>query len=70
MEGFDIELGLGALVSEALLRFEAATFGGFGLFFGVSFHGRHGEFLPLDVGFNRKATMPQLRGGCPMIGYD
>jgi hypothetical protein len=49
------------------LRFEAATFGGFGLFFGVSFHGRHGAFLPLDGGFNRKATMPQVRGGCPMI---
>jgi hypothetical protein len=54
-------------VLEALLSFEATACFDFGLFLGVSFHGRHGAFLPLDVGFNGKATMPQLRGGCPMI---
>ena len=67
MEGFDIELGLGTLVLEALLSFESTACSGFGLFLGVSCHWRHGEFLPLDVRFNGKATMPQLRSGGPMI---
>jgi len=48
MEGFDIELGLGALVFEAFLGFEATAFGGFGLFLGVSCHGGHGKFLRLN----------------------
>jgi hypothetical protein len=31
MDGLDIAPGIGPLLSEALLGFEAATFGGFGL---------------------------------------
>jgi hypothetical protein len=67
MEGFDIELGLGALVLEALLGFESTACSGFGLLLGVSCHGRHGDLLPLVVEFNWKETMPHLRGGCLMI---
>jgi hypothetical protein len=67
MDGFDIELSLGALVLEALLGFESAACSGFGLFLGVSLHRGHGEFLPLGVWLNGKATLPHLRGGCPMM---
>ena len=45
MDGLDIALGLGALLSEALLDVEATAFVGFGLFFGVSFHWGHGNLL-------------------------
>ena len=54
-------LGLGALLSEALLGFEAAALGGFGLFLGVSFHRGHGDFLRLDAFFYQTRRTP-----CPI----
>jgi hypothetical protein len=45
MDGLDRVLGLRALLLEALLGIESTAFSGFGLFGGVSFHGRHGELL-------------------------
>jgi hypothetical protein len=45
MDGLDITLGLGTLLPDAFLGFESAAFVGFGLFFGVSFHRGHGDFL-------------------------
>ena len=49
MDGFDIALGLSALLLEAFLGFESTAFSGFGLFGSVSFHRGHGEFLLLVV---------------------
>jgi hypothetical protein len=45
MDGFDVALGLGALLADALLGFETAALGGFGWFLGVSFHRGYGDFL-------------------------
>jgi hypothetical protein len=49
MEGLLQALGsllrLEAVTIEALLRFEATTVSGFGVLFGVSFHGGHGALL-------------------------
>jgi hypothetical protein len=45
MDGLDIALGLGALLSETLLDVETTTFVGFDLFLGVSFHRGHGDLL-------------------------
>jgi hypothetical protein len=45
MNGLDVALGLGALLSEALLGVKATAFNGFGLFVGVSFHRGHGDLL-------------------------
>ena len=51
-------LGLGALLSEALLGVEPTAFDGFGLFLGVSFHGGHGDFLRLEVFFDEMRRKP------------
>jgi hypothetical protein len=61
MDGLYSMVGLGALLSEALLGFEAAAFGGFGLFLGVSFHRGHGDFLRLDAFFYQTRRKP-----CPI----
>ena len=47
MDGFNIALGISALLLDALLGFESTAFVGFGLFLGVSFHRGHGTFLRL-----------------------
>jgi hypothetical protein len=47
MNGLDIALGIGTLLSDALLGFESTAFVGFGWFLGVSFHRGHGAFLRL-----------------------
>jgi hypothetical protein len=46
MDGFNIVLGLSALVLETFLGFELAAFSGFGLFVGISFGWGHGKLLP------------------------
>jgi len=58
MEGFNIELGLGALVWEAFLRFETATCFDFGLFVGISCHRGHGECLRLKWLFYEMRRKP------------
>jgi hypothetical protein len=45
MDGLDIALGIGLLLSDALPCFEATAFDGVGLFLGVSFHRGHGDVL-------------------------
>src|SRR6516162_4100938 len=61
-EGFNIALGLSALVLETFLGFEATVFSGFGLFGSVSFHGRHGGLLRTVVVWlvGLQETMPHL----------
>src|SRR5262245_58354140 len=45
MDGLDVALGIGTLLSDALPCFETTAFEGFGLSLGVSFHRRHDDFL-------------------------
>jgi hypothetical protein len=58
MNGLNIAPGIGTLLSEALLGFEATAFVGFGLFLGVSCHGGHGEFLRLKRFFDEIRRKP------------
>jgi hypothetical protein len=60
MDGFDVVLGLGALLLKTFLGFESMAFSGFGLFGGVLFHGGHGALLRtvLVVWLGSKETMP------------
>jgi hypothetical protein len=60
MDGLDVALGLGPLLLAALLGFEAATFGGVGLFLGVSFHRGHGDFLRVKGFFCTNRRKPCL----------